>query len=266
MKPADPETRALLTFDWLYRESRARFLIIATILAISGGLASFAIFRVTPMVLKLPDARNQAIIILDPSSLAAQRLIDRASDQSFLLLADNNASETSQTKLTDAAPVFEPGFKNFRLQLRDLDQAQPPELRPRLFTPAHSLLPPKPVLQVKKQPPAVPPARVAKIVVEVSKELLARWQPPMLALPEANMNTNASLSYSIAVDHYGRVTSALPINEPDTALAAAANATSGADAEALQHYIRSLRFKPEPTASTPQWGILTISWQREAHP
>ncbi len=265
MKPADTEPRSALTFDWSLRESRARAFFLALVLAFMVGLISFVLFQITNSISRKPEAPSQAIIILDPASLAAQRLIDRANDQSFLLLADNNAHEQPQTTLAIAAPVFEPGFKNFRLRLRDLGQTQAPELRPRLFAAAHPLLPPISTPAPAPLPAAATAKKAAKLVAEVSQELQARWQPTTRAIPSALMQMNASLTYRIAVDPRGCVITALPLDESADEFTATST-TSSASIEELQRYIRSLRFKPEPTAPAPQWAMLTLSWQKDAQP
>ena len=72
MKPNAEESRSDLTFDWSLRESRVRSLFYAFAFALAGGLAALVIFQVTTAVNKKPQAPSQAIVILDPSSLAAQ--------------------------------------------------------------------------------------------------------------------------------------------------------------------------------------------------
>ena len=158
MKPEDSEKRSALTFDWTLRERRMRALFGALAIAFIVGLASFVLFQITVTVSRKSEPPSQAIVILDPSSLAAQRIIDRANDQSFLLLTDNNAREQTQTTLADIAPVFEPGFKHFRLQLRDLGQTQAPEMRPRLFSATDNPLPPL-AAPVPQAPPGAPWSR-----------------------------------------------------------------------------------------------------------
>ena len=224
---------------------------------IMWGFSSALVLTVIPLMFEVVypvsthrSRTTQRVILLDPTSPKSREVIAAVTDRNFLLMAP---TANAAPRLSDLRPVFAPGFKDFRLDVKDLPETGAASSNlPRLFGPDRPPLPP-----VAASKPVARPAttRALRLVAVPSEGLESR---PILhdiePLPEGSPalgEINARFRVGVGPD--GRIVTAASLMDESAETGAAASRT-------FRQALNQMRFAPVVQAG-PQWGILTFSWK-----
>jgi len=250
-KPEDaglPDDR--LNFEWSYREWRGNWLALGLCLAF-GGLACVALFFRVERTDPRPAAlKVHEVLILDASVPLVQPVLSRAADKSFVLMGTRGRSDAGP-ELTSYTPVFEPMFKTFDFQLKDLPETDRQMAAPQWLRPAALLLPERSLHYGSERPvaaSAVPELRLRAVITRgLENRKLTRQVAVEGPVPDEVVRTR----FRALVNSQGVVTWALPLHE---------EVRFGKDIERLRDALSRLRFQPEPNAPE-QWAELRFVWE-----
>jgi TonB family protein len=229
-----PEARFI--FDW--RQSRWDYRL-PVLIAISffAHVFCFYIFRVvypTTTSLLPPSAQ---VTVLDPNRAEDKRLLD--------WVAMNNPANASAPRfdsrmITQVLPRYKPTYSTLSVELRSSASAKPQqEGVPSLFS-AETLLP------MRSQPPEGAVVKIFPTRLEIGSTLQSRAPASLPSLP-----TSAALSEPTSI-----FVGVNPEGNADYVFLTESSGYGPLDQKA-QNFIRSVRFKPEPTRN---WGAITFHW------
>lgn len=239
-----------LIFSWKHREWRGNWLALGLCLAF-GGLASISLlFRVERIDPKPAALKIHEVLLLDPSSPLVQPVLSRAADKSFVLMGSRARSD-SGPELSSYVPVFEPMFKSFDFQLKELPETDRNLAVPHWMQPNALLLPDRPRPDTDPSlaaPVAVPEQRLRAVVTRgLEKRPLTRQVAVEGPVPEEVTRTR----FRALISPQGIVTWALPLQE---------EVRFGKDIERLRSALSRLRFEPKPNAAD-EWAELRFVWE-----
>lgn len=238
-----------LIFQWLAREGRTLKLIVgvtATLLTLTGLSLLFQVSY--PAARRHPLAAQRAVL-LDGSTPESRSILDQVRDQDFLLVPPAN---DAQVPLAAKPPVFEPSFKDYELQPKDIIESRvnASTALPRVFLPERPLLPPVAQPPVATARPVAPPQALKAVIVEgLAKRKVARAAP----LDGTRFAEIAGTQYRIAVAANGSIKLVMPMTDPGSQSDLYSDICS---------VLNGLRF--EPNAGTGvEWGTVALKWQPE---
>jgi len=239
-----------LNFQWSHKEWRGNWLALGLCLAF-GGLAAVALlFRVERTDPRPATLKVHEVLVLDPSSPLAQPVLSRAADKSFVLMGSRGRNDGGP-ELSAYAPVFEPMFKTFDFQLKELPEMDHRMSVPQWLKPSTLLLPERKAQSGSTRPApasAVPEQRLrAAIIRGLENRPLTRQVAVEGPVPEEVVRTR----FRALVNAQGIVTWALPLHE---------EVRFGKDTERLRDALSRLRFRPDANAPE-QWAELRFVWE-----
>lgn len=248
MKPGDEPP--LLTFQWRERDHPLLRLSLYVFVSFASAAVFFLFFKVV-----YPQARHfstapQQLLVLDPNQSSTRDIVNRTTDENFLLLSPEADSASAGGSTRDLFPVFRPSFAGFEMKLVDLPGEEDKRTLPRVFSIQDMPLPDSPTV-MKGQPPASekkdgPSALHIRVHGDLAKrDLIHTPEMKNLTLTDSNPPR-----FRLSVNREGLVTFALPVE-------------SLADAKLmrqLQKVVSGLRFKAADDAAV-QWGEVTFVWE-----
>jgi hypothetical protein len=208
------------------------------------------LFRVERAEPRTAALKVHEVLLLEPSSPLAQPVLSRAADRSFVLMGTRSAAESGPA-LAALAPVFEPMFKSFDFQLKELPEDRRGSPAPRWLQPDILLLPDRTAQEGSAVPAAVTAVPEHRLRAVVRKGLTDRQLTRQVALdgpvPEEVVRTR----FRALVSPAGHVTWALPLHE---------EARFVTEVDRLRDALGRLRFQPK-AAAAPEWAELQFVWE-----
>ena len=249
MNPGDEPP--LLTFQWRVRDRPFARLILFLFLTIVGAAGFFLLFKVVYPQARRFSTAPQQVLVLDPTQAATRDIVNRTSDENFLLLSPDSDPARAGAEARELFPVFRPSFAGFEMKLMDLPGEQDEKTLPRVYR-IDDMPMPQLTTVMKARPPVANSATTGPAVLRVvlhgdlsKRELASSRDISGIALADS-----VSPRFRLAVNNTGLVTFALPLE-------------SSADAKqmrALHKSLSMLRFKPVKSPAT-QWGEASFVWE-----
>lgn len=249
MKASDESTP--LTFQWRDRDRPLVRLVVFLCVTIAGAAGFFLLFKVVyPQPRHFPTAPQQ-VLILDPAQPATRDIVNRTSDENFLLLSPDSDPTRPETAFHSLLPVFRPGFAGFEMTLMDIPGEQDKKTLPRVYGIDDMPLPPiatvmKAKVPAAHTPPTTPP--VLRVVLRGAldkRELASSRDLAGIVITDA-----AAPRFRLCVNNAGLVIFALPLD----------GLTDPKQMRALYKGLSGLRFKPVNAPAT-QWGDASFVWE-----
>ena len=250
-KEEEPLSR--LIFRWHLPEGafwRLMFWAIVATIVLTAWMLLFQV--VFPRASRRSHA-TQHITLLDATSPEARQMVAEVADRSFLLLSPG---ATGAPRLSELRPVFNPGFKDYELQVKDLPETgAAASMLPRLFSARHTLLPPLPAPAAAGASTGRAPVKAQRLVAVAGDGLegraivhnMAQLAEGSPALGEVHGQIR------VAVSPDGRLLTAVSLMDESSIVSAAVS-------REFRQAIEALRFAPV-TETRPQWGTLAFRWQ-----
>lgn len=239
-----------LIFAWKHREWRGNWLTLGLCIAFAGLAAVSLLLRVERIEPQPAALKVHEVLVLDPASPLVQPVLSRAADRSFVLMSSRGRTDAGP-ELQAHVPVFEPMFKSFDFQLKDLPEADRRMPAPQWLKPDALLLPDRRRMDATEVPPvaaAVPEQRLRAVVTRgLEQRPLTRQVAVEGPVPEEVIRTR----FRALVSPQGIVTWALPLHE---------EVRFGKDIERLRSALSRLRFQPK-TSPGDEWAELRFVWE-----
>jgi hypothetical protein len=257
--PSDASSSASLSgeqgliFDWAPQAKRTSYMVLFSLMAL-GMLAFVAVtFRVERSELRSVTQHTERVLILDPTAPGVVSILQRAADMSVLALGRREVKQ-DEPQMATHMPVFQPGFKDYTYQLKDLPSSPPEYRAPAWIRPTHPPLPTRPEvsqLPERNTPRAAPEYQ---LTLKPSPPLASRWKPQTLPMSETTNLNLTGITFRTAISETGQVLLSLPLQQ---------TSAQSKTVEKLRTAISSLRFKPAPGAGMV-WGDLSFAWETAA--
>ena len=249
MNPGDEPP--LLTFQWRVRDRPLARLILFLFLTIVGAAGFFLLFRVVYPQARRFSTAPQQVLVLDPAQATTRDIVNRTSNENFLLLSPDSDPARAGADARELFPVFRPSFAGFEMKLMDLPGEQDEKTLPRVYR-IDDMPMPQLATVMKARPPVANSTTTgpAVLCVVLHGDLSKRELASSRDISGIALADSISPRFRVCVNNTGIVTFALPLD-------------SSADAKqmhALHKSLAMLRFKPVKSPAA-QWGEATFAWE-----
>jgi hypothetical protein len=237
--------KPLLIFSWGHTSRRMGPLIFWLIVA-AALIFSFYLFFRLERVLQTTKVRPvHSILLLDSRLAGSQKLMNKAEDQSLIVLGTGLASTLDEEAYK--LPRFQPSFKNFELKLKVRPEDEP-KLRafPQIVSSAALLAPLPPVRQAISSNSSNSGPILQWKVISGLHERSIQSQP---ALPLELGAYALDVTFEVNVNPAGKVIFALPLETPEDSREVLSK---------LRKSLESLRFHANPKQK-PTHGLLRLT-------
>jgi hypothetical protein len=249
MKPGDEPP--LLTFQWRVRDRPLARLILFLFLTIVGAAGFFLLFKVVYPQARRFSTAPQQVLVLDPAQAATRDIVNRTSDENFLLLSPDSDPARAGDEARELFPVFRPSFAGAEMKLMDLPGEQDEKTLPRVYRIDDMPMPPLATVMKARPPGAnVTPTGPAVLRVVLHGDLSKRELSSSRDISGIALADPISPRFRICVNNTGLVIFALPLE----------SSVDAKQMRALHHSLSMLRFKPVKSPAT-QWGEVSFAWE-----
>ena len=240
----------LLTFQWRERDRPLLRLAFFVFMSVASAAGFFLLFKVVYPQPRHFSTAPQQLLVLDPNQTATRDIVNRTTDENFLLLSPDSDPAHAGGGTRDFFPVFRPSFADFEMKLMDLSGEEDKHTLPRVFSLQDMPLPPIPTVMKARPPASEKKAGPSAPHIRLHGDLAKR---AVIHTPEMKNLTLTEASpprFRLSVNREGLVTFALPIDSlPDAK-----------QMRPLQKVVSGLRFKAAETPEV-QWGEASFVWE-----
>lgn len=244
----------LLTFQWRERYHPLLRLSFFTLVSFAAAAGFFLLFKVVYPQPRHFSTAPQQLLVLDPNQASTRDIVNRTTDENFLLLSAESDPANPGAGTHDSFPVFRPSFAGFEMNLLELPGEEDERTLPRVFSVQNMPLPPIPTVMKAQPPPSEIRRGPPSLHILMQGDLAKRRVTHAPGLENVGFTEANSPRFQLSVNQKGFVTFALPTD-------------SLADAKQmrlLQKAVSRLRFEAVEQPEV-QWGEATFVW-REAKP
>lgn len=253
-RETDPAATGLI-FPWRNPPASIWRLLPYFIFCIGILAGLFLLFKISYPVTDPSPRLTQGLLMLDPDQPEHQVVLNRAYDQSALLLKSDTSFQTALN--TPLLPLFRPSFQGYQMRLKETAQQETLVTAPRLFQPQDLALPAVSSFSRSTQAKAAPHTAASfALHLRFSGPLADRRLLSPIQLPEVKPQDLSRLHFHLTVNASGRVILALPLNS---------SAEDRPLIPQLQAALSQVRFAPVSDAAH-QIDVASFVWHRLSAP